>query len=82
VVADVAVEVRDDQVLVVVAQVHHLLLDARRLVVEEDRDDRHQVPVFEALVLELAEEVPDRLTDHFAPTGVAVVVAEFVDPLL
>ncbi len=37
--ADVAMEVRCDDVLVLVAEVHHFLLDTCRFVIENDSDD-------------------------------------------
>jgi hypothetical protein len=77
---DVAVEVRRDQRLVFVAEVHHLLFDTGRLVIEHDRHDSHQVAAFEFLVLELSEEIPACLSNDLASTCVAVVVRELVDP--
>ena len=79
--ADVTMKVRSDDVLVFVTQAHHFFLDARRFVIKHHRDDAHQVPVFEFLVVELAEEVPTRLTKYFTSTGIAVVVRELVDPI-
>ena len=79
--ADVAVEVRCDDVLVLVTEVHHFLLDARRFVVENHCDDAHQVSIFEFLILELTEEVSTRLTKYFTATSIAVVVRELVDSI-
>ena len=62
-----------------VAEVHHLLLDACRLVVENDGDDTYQIAVFEFLVLELAEEVSRGFTKDLTTTSVAVFLREFVD---
>ena len=67
--------------LVLVPEAHHLLLDARRLVVEDHGDDAHQFAALQFLVLELAEEVATGLPEHLASTGVAVVVGELVDSL-
>ena len=79
--ADVTMEVRSDDVLVLVTEVHHLLLDARRLVVENHCDDAHQVSIFEFRILELTEEVSTRLTKYFTATSIAVVVRELVDSI-
>jgi hypothetical protein len=51
----VTVEVRGDEGLVFVPEVHHPLLDGRGLVVEEDGDDPEQVPLGQATVLELPQ---------------------------
>jgi len=79
VVADVAVEVRRDELFVFVPEMHHALLDAGRLVVEHHRHDRDQIPVFEPLVLELAQQVPGGLPDDLAATRIAVFVGKGVD---
>jgi hypothetical protein len=66
---------------VFVAQAHHPLPDARRLVVGDDGDDAHRRPVSRSGVFELSEEAPGRLAHRLAPARVAVVVRELVDPL-
>ena len=74
-------EVRSHDLLVFVAEVHHLLLDACCLVIENHCDDAHQVSVFEFLILELTEEVSTRLTKYFTATSIAVIVRELVDSI-
>jgi len=77
----VTVKVRSHDVLVLVAEVHHLLLHTRRLVIENYCDDPHQVSIFEFLILELTEEIPARLTEHLTATSVAVIVRKLVNSL-
>jgi hypothetical protein len=79
VVSDVIVDVRDDEVLVVVSDSHHPFLGARRFVIEDDGDDTHQIPPFEFLVFELSEEISRCLPDDLTPTRIAVFLGEFVE---
>jgi hypothetical protein len=58
VVADVVVDVRDDDVLVLVAHLDHPLLGAGGVVVEAHGDDAHQVAVLRFPLLELPQQVP------------------------
>ena len=62
-------------------EVHHLFLDARRLVVEKHCYDTHQVSVFEFLVFKLTEEVSTRFTKYFTATSIAVIVRELIDSI-
>lgn len=77
--ADVAVEVRSDEVFMLVSKVHHFLFDAGRFVIEKHCNDAHQVSIFEFLILELTEEVSARLTKYFTATSIAVIVRELVN---
>jgi len=81
VVADVVVDVRDDAVLVLVADLYHPVLGAGGVVVEDDGDDAHQVAVLQPSVLELPQQVPGGLPDHLATADVAVVLRELVESL-
>ncbi len=47
---NMAVEVRGDDVLVLMTKVHHFFLDACCLIIENYYDNSHQVTVFEFLV--------------------------------
>lgn len=77
--ADVTMEVRSDEVLVLVTKMHHFLLDVCRFVTENHCDDAHQITIVEFLILKLTEEVPARLTKYLTATSVAMIVCKLAN---